>query len=691
MSYDYNNQYQTTSYGAQGGMGGGGFISQYGGSQGGSQNSPGSASKACLATNFCHILLHPLTAKQPHPDAEFKIDDVEVTQVSFIGQIRNISSQTTMTIYKMDDGTGTIEVKQYVDSDAASFMDTDGTSSKPRLVEGAYAKAWGRLRSSNNKRFVGTHVIRPIQDHNEVQCHLLEATAVHLYFTRGPPEQFTNTTADGVHQAPGAFKQESSSYNYNAGAGGMASNGKGLPQMSPVARRVYEALKSGPQNHEGVHVHQLVTQLGLPYPEVLKAGDELLGHGSIFTTVDDETNYLEMADADEDNPRAFQPNAGEVDLSDETVDWRILGVFSKSDHPTIPRRGEKDFEPDGTNHQDRILTESRRAMHDALSLERIQPPKSHIKAIWYEELRRASVTKLRGHHFQTVGKQESSGNLWLLPEETLWLLERGTISCWWESGLPMSLQGCYAACLSDESGLTLERLQVFTNLKRMGYTVMRAPSWDSEGVECEGRTAIQQSGLNMRVVGLFRSIFSFTFGPRVSSPSGPLVESGLWRSYNGIYRRLALIPYHNPTLASLESVSSKSTDPPFRIAYNVWKPRPGFKKSSPGEPDFRVAVVNARETSVPTLTQVSALLESVPYDPPPPGMQRHSYMRLKHGYRNAILAVVDQGVTSYLRLGDAGFGLEKMYGMAPKRGLGSKRGARTHGGNGRGRGDKARG
>ena len=157
---------------------------------------------------------------------------------------------------------------------------------------------------------------------------------------------------------------------------------------------------------------------------------------------------------------------------------------------------------------------------------------------------------------------------------------------------------------------------------------------------------------------------------------------------DGIYKRLALIPYHDPILASSNCLSSKNTDPPFRVAYNVWKPRPNFRKSSPGEPDFRVAVVNARETSVPTLGQVSALLESVPYDPPSSETQRHSYMRLKHGYRNVILAVVDQGVTSYLRFSDSGFGLEKMYGIPSKRGLGSKKGARARGG---GRGGRARG
>ena len=49
VDFDYGNQYQTTSYGAQGGMGGGGFVNQYS-SQGGSQGSPGSGSKVGLTT-----------------------------------------------------------------------------------------------------------------------------------------------------------------------------------------------------------------------------------------------------------------------------------------------------------------------------------------------------------------------------------------------------------------------------------------------------------------------------------------------------------------------------------------------------------------------------------------------------------------------------------------------------------------
>lgn len=76
-----------------------------------------------------------------------------------------------------------------------------------------------------------------------------------------------------------------------------------------------------------------------------------------------------------------------------------------------------------------------------------------------------------------------------------------------------------------------------------------------------------------------------------------------------------------------------------------------------------MAVINTRETPlIPTLAQMGALLESTPLDPPHgEKMQRTPYLRLRHGYRNVILAIVDQGVASFLRVADCAFGKEKFY------------------------------
>jgi replication factor A2 len=61
------------------------------------------------------------------------------------------------------------------------------------------------------------------------------------------------------------------------------------PKISAIGKKVYTLLQNSPQNNEGLHVHQIAHDLGVPANDVFKAGDELLADGLIYTTVDDET------------------------------------------------------------------------------------------------------------------------------------------------------------------------------------------------------------------------------------------------------------------------------------------------------------------------------------------------------------------------------------------------------------------
>jgi replication factor A2 len=49
-----------------------------------------------------------------------------------------------------------------------------------------YVRVHGDLKSFNNRKSVNATSIKKVTDHNEVQYHLLEVAAVHLYHTRGP-------------------------------------------------------------------------------------------------------------------------------------------------------------------------------------------------------------------------------------------------------------------------------------------------------------------------------------------------------------------------------------------------------------------------------------------------------------------------------------------------------------------------
>lgn len=267
------NSYETsyTSYGAGGGAGGGGFIP----GEGGSQQSPGGRREHTQDS------LRPVTIKQileattdSSSKDEFKIDGAIVSQVTFVGQIRNISTQTTNTTYRLDDGTGSIEVKQWVDSDAVDHTNP----AKAKLVEGAYCRAWGKLKSFNDRKSVGAQIIRAIEDMNEISYHLLEATAVHLYFTRGPPG--AANTGVATNNAGAGQQQQATSGNLG---------GYNLSTYTPVARRVFQFLREAPQSNEGLNQHEIAAKLGIDTAEVARAGDDLLAGGLIYTTVDDQT------------------------------------------------------------------------------------------------------------------------------------------------------------------------------------------------------------------------------------------------------------------------------------------------------------------------------------------------------------------------------------------------------------------
>lgn len=227
--------------------------------------------------------MRPVTIKQvieaviPHPSADPKIDGVDIMQLSLIGQILQVSSQTTNTTFKIDDGTGVVEVKQWVDSDAAP----ESVRETPK--EGEYIHVWGRLKDFNGKRHIGSHKIRPITDFNEISYHLLEATAVHLYFTRGPPE----SANAGVKSEGGLMVDNGYG---GGGLNGATTGGTSLPaKLSAMGRKVYNLLNESPQNNEGLHVQEITRQLNANINDVFKAGDELLQDGLIYTTIDDET------------------------------------------------------------------------------------------------------------------------------------------------------------------------------------------------------------------------------------------------------------------------------------------------------------------------------------------------------------------------------------------------------------------
>ncbi|CEJ91558.1 hypothetical protein VHEMI07260 [[Torrubiella] hemipterigena] len=458
---------------------------------------------------------------------------------------------------------------------------------------------------------------------------------------------------------------------------------------------------------------------------------------------DDDDDPSLLAKPTTGNGDSEANNAAEDALEDEVPDYKLfLSMFEKRNvsSKTI-RKGEKDFESHGTQAQDNTLESSRRALEEVLSYTRVHRDQSWVRG-WYFpdfwanvppdqrpadqdglflEQRVVVVEHERGSWMKDLGRAvpgsktvPGAGRLWLLPEEALHLVERGTMDLWWPSrsleellpqtgepsiedmgpdnydiGVPLTLEAAYSLLIGEDNEpgkTTLPKYQVFTNLKRAGFHILR----NTENLPISGEVEGPKTTL-------WQWLFSFfsidAAAQQTPKPYGPLIAPGLYRAYRPVYKQLAILPRHKPTLTP--SVNHDAEDP-FKVHYLLWKSGgEPFSKRSPREPDFRIAVTDTTDTGLPTLEEVEGLLQSTPYCPPPDAMRGNPgrmYQRLKHGHRNVLVAIVDRGLVNYMRFAEGAFGEELVFerydAKRGGRGGGKRSGGRGRGGRGRGRGGR---
>ncbi|CAK7895117.1 replication factor A protein 2 [[Candida] anglica] len=116
-------------------------------------------------------------ATQPVPDGEFQIHNVELNLVSFVGVVRSVQDLTSAIVIKIEDGTGSIEVRKWID-DASDTSANEAAGQAHELNKYVYVTC--ALKEFNGKRSLQHATIRPITDHNEILYHNLSAIENHL-------------------------------------------------------------------------------------------------------------------------------------------------------------------------------------------------------------------------------------------------------------------------------------------------------------------------------------------------------------------------------------------------------------------------------------------------------------------------------------------------------------------------------
>ncbi|ODN76174.1 hypothetical protein L202_06093 [Cryptococcus amylolentus CBS 6039] len=362
------------------------------------------------------------------------------------------------------------------------------------------------------------------------------------------------------------------------------------------------------------------------------------------------------------SPTLGPPGQGdEEDEGEERMDLKVIQSFAdKIQHIplaegdvtsrpliTIPKRGEKDFEPlaETVNLQEMMLDKSRQALFTALQGVRGGHSNSMSHALLTPASPYPRVLIVHGHLFDAMGItvrhppsppfNKPRTVLELLPEEALYLLERGTLQIWlgnepeteeeveegvgeWceeeygiKGAVEMSVMEGFGAFIGRE-GLTLERYQAYAYLKRLGYNVQRSRRFIPEyflastGVKLDEQDSrlppfhtwwlnipkwfvglIHALGRGLRRVA--GSVASVGLGLGLSSRpfKGTLLESWKGTTYPSIFQHLRFIPAgHSQPLPPrpLPPVETSIYSPlevnPYIPFWHIWKPMTPWSKKS---------------------------------------------------------------------------------------------------------------
>ncbi|KAI0647909.1 tRNA-splicing endonuclease subunit sen54 N-term-domain-containing protein [Trametes meyenii] len=379
--------------------------------------------------------------------------------------------------------------------------------------------------------------------------------------------------------------------------------------------------------------------------------------------MDDTLEIPMAAPKPTDVPKEREEDENSSGDEDQGPDWTKIPGLNIAARPVIPKRGEKDFEPNaqgGSGLQRHVLDRSRSAMLDALKGSRTISHKSVSHAIWYPQLSRAHVTVSRGIHFATMGHsvarpsandesaQKMQRRLELLPEEALYLVERGAMYCWKPTslplphtehlddieGVPMTVQQVYTEAMGTED-LTFEKYQVYAYLKRLGYVVTRAKP-PSLGYPVPPPLITAPNKTTSFIDNLCNAVASTLarltriFGTKFDwwQP----IRCGGWlhpaTSDAFLFKSLRFLFSGHTTPLHIRHVS-ETPPSPYTIFFHLYKPSTPFKKTAPPPPDFSVVVVNARTSPMPTISELTALFGELPVLPPPTPRKRISFAQQK--------------------------------------------------------------
>lgn len=193
-------------------------------------------------------------------------------RVRFVAAVRSFEDMSTNIEYEVEDGTGMIKVKEWLDDHKENAKTAEMREQTKQ--EHVYVKITGQLKDYAGNKQVVADSIRPLSTGNELAHHMIEVVYVEQQHRKN--QQQPAFTPGFGQPAPGRPLQA-------------AANG----QTDSLRDKVLEMIKAD-QSDQGLSIDQCVKLLSsFPEASVRQTIDILSQEGMIYSTVDE--NHFQSA------------------------------------------------------------------------------------------------------------------------------------------------------------------------------------------------------------------------------------------------------------------------------------------------------------------------------------------------------------------------------------------------------------
>jgi replication factor A2 len=214
----------------------------------------------------------------------YQIDECDLHTAKIVGTVQSLTKSSTNITFMVDDGTGTIECKLWIQSDSPLPVKVE------KITELSLVRVHGKLKEFGGAKSLLVFDISPIVDWNEMTHHNLNVILTHLQHTKGPIPGSEAADKAGQFGMGAAM----------SGAAGLAPNAANVnlnSQMNPAASTTIDRIEKAFANvvtDEGLSIHailQTINQDGGPpltLGGVQQVCTDLETNGRMYSTIDEE-------------------------------------------------------------------------------------------------------------------------------------------------------------------------------------------------------------------------------------------------------------------------------------------------------------------------------------------------------------------------------------------------------------------